>query len=202
MPGCRWQSAAVGSPQEPTAGPGGRPHSGAGGLPTQRGRPAEPATPGHDCGSGPGAPGAGPAAPARCLAVSFMLSPSPSPSPTEGKRERAWAAAGRLPVSQAAELKRRRAREKEAEQLSQGRGRLLSAASLAALPGGICRDGLGGRRERCCTTDLPAGGGRGSFLPLVTCPSPSPHTHPAATGRGAAAALSGEHRAQGPYPRR
>lgn len=86
------------------------------------------------------------------------FSPSPSPSPAEGKRERAWAAAGRLPVSQAAELKRRRAREKEAEQLSRGRGRLLSAASLAALPGGICRDGVGGRRQRCCTTDLPAGG--------------------------------------------
>lgn len=50
----------------------------------------------------------------------------------------------------------------------------MSAASLAALPGGICRDGVGGRRERCCTTDLPTGGKR--LFPAARHLSPPPHT--------------------------
>lgn len=167
--GCRWQSAAAGSPLSGAHSRG----RGAAPQPAGAGQPSPP-PPGITAAAAPALPGAGPAAPARCLAVSFMLSPSPSLSPTEGKRERAWAAAGRLPVSQAAELKRRRAREKEAEQLSRGRGRLLSAASLAALPGGICRDGVGGRRERCCTTDLPAGGE--AALSCRSSPVPPAHT--------------------------
>lgn len=151
----------------PSPQPGGVPHTAG---PTWARRPQAPLRQ-----RPPLSPRVEPAAPARCLALSFMLSPSPSPSPAEGKRERAWAAAGRLPVSQAAELKRRRAREKEAEQLSRGRGRLLSAASLAALPGGICRDGVGGRRERCCTTDLFC-----CLSPVL----PSPHTHQRRRGEG------------------
>lgn len=67
-----------------------------------------------------------------------------------------------------------------------GEGAAVVAASLAALPGGICRDGVGGRREQFCTTDLPAsggkrlgrgGGGRLLSCPLITCPPLHTRTH-------------------------
>lgn len=167
-------------PQEPTAGPGA-PHSGPGVFPPTSAGRSSSQPPDIAAAAVPELPVAGPAAPAHCLAVSFMLSPSPSPSPTEGKRERAWAAAGRLPVSQAAELKRRRAREKEAEQLSRGRGRLLSAASLAALPGGICRDGVGEGGSGVAPQTFPPRGKR--LFPAARHLSP-PHTH-ASSGDGA-----------------
>lgn len=126
-----------------------------------------------------------PGAPARCLAVSFMLSPSPSLSPTQGKRERAWAAAGRLPVSQAAELQRRRAREKEGEQLSEGRGRLLSLSASQPFPGASAET-FPPREE--------AGGPAGSS-PARSSPVSPPHTptqRRLAGGQwGTAAALSG-----------
>lgn len=65
----------------------------------------------------------------------------------------------------------------------------MSAASLAALPGGICRDGAGGRRERCGTTALPA----------ARHLSPLTHTRaPAATGRGPPCPESSGHRVRVP----
>ncbi|XP_064921298.1 LOW QUALITY PROTEIN: tyrosine-protein phosphatase non-receptor type 5 [Columba livia] len=95
-----------------------------------------------------------------------MLSPSPSLSPTQGKRERAWAAAGRLPVSQAAELQRRRAKEKEGEQLSEGRGRLLSLSASQPFPGASAET-FPPREE--------AGGPAGSS-PARSSPVSPPHT--------------------------
>lgn len=66
-----------------------------------------------------------------------------------------------------------------------GEGAAVVAASLAALPGGICRDGVGGRRARLCTTDPLASGGSGGrgSSPSRSSPVPHTHTHSAAAGR-------------------
>lgn len=151
-----------------------------GSLPGRTDSPAERRLRLSGAGQTPRPPGA----PARSPPAPFMLSLSPSPSPAAGKRDRAWAAAGGScqPGGRAEE----KASAGEGGRTAfPGEGAAVVAASLAALPGGICRDGAGGRRARFRAADLLASGGSGGRGSSPSRSSPVPHTHArsAAAGR-------------------
>lgn len=160
-------------------------------------------------GLGPASLRPPPGAPARCLAVSFMLSPSPSPSPTGGETRARVGGRWKAPCQSSGRAEKKASEGEGGRTAFPGEGAAVVAASLAALPGGhLQRRGWGGKEGVVLhhRPFPPRGGEGGGSSPAPSSPVPPfTHTHSAATGTGTggwrllclAGAPSGGVRAQG-----